>query len=189
MPASVGVCECDCTPFIDTSYAHVFFNLCMTNTTGCIFVHVKFPKQKNCYHQAPNLPWTNLTKIKSVLSKYILPLVYVRCLLSLFPLYRPYFSLLNQCITSFSSIDHLLGHCAWFLILFHLTQLRFSRSTHPQMCLSLETLTSIRTGLPILVELTGLVNSVISFLSHMTLLRWLAFLLGPQTVILTVLLF
>ena len=58
------------------------------------------------------------------------------------------------------------------------------------MFLSLETLTSmIRTGLPILVELIDLVNSVIIFLSHMTLLRWLTFLLESQTVILIVLLF
>ena len=47
----------------------------------------------------------------------------------------------------------------------------------------------IRTGLPILVELIDLVNSVIIFLSQMTLLRWLTFLLGSQTVILIVLLF
>ena len=40
--------------------------------------------------------------------------------------------------------------------------MRFSRSTHLLMFLSLETLTSIiRTGLPILVELIDLVNSVI----------------------------
>ena len=26
----------------------------------------------------------------------------------------------TQCLTSFSSIDHLLHVCAWFLILFHL---------------------------------------------------------------------
>ena len=40
--------------------------------------------------------------------------------------------------------------------------MRFSQSTHLLMCLSLETLTSIiRTGLPILVELIELVNSVI----------------------------
>ena len=58
------------------------------------------------------------------------------------------------------------------------------------MFLSLETLTSIiRTGLPILVELIDLVNSVIIFLSQMTLLRWLTFLLRSQTVILIVLLF
>ena len=52
------------------------------------------------------------------------------------------------------------------------------------------TLTSIiRTGLPILGELIDLGNSVIIFLSQMTLLRSLTFLLGFQTVILTVLLF
>ena len=68
--------------------------------------------------------------------------------------------------------------------------MRFSRSTHLLMCLSLETLTSIiKTGLPTLVELIDLVNSVIIFLSQTTLLRWLTFLLGSQTVILTVLLF
>ena len=47
----------------------------------------------------------------------------------------------------------------------------------------------ITTGLPILVELIDLVNSVIISLSQMTLLRWLTFLLGSQTVILIVLLF
>ena len=58
------------------------------------------------------------------------------------------------------------------------------------MFLSLETLTSIiRTDLPILVELINLVNSVIIFLSQMTLLRCLTFLRGSQTVILIVLLF
>ena len=56
--------------------------------------------------------------------------------------------------------------------------------------LSLETLTFIiRTGLPVLVELIDLMNSVIIFISQMTLLRWLTFLLRSQTVILTVLLF
>ena len=65
--------------------------------------------------------------------------------------------------------------------------MRFSGSTHLQMCLSLETSTCIiRTGLPILVELIDLVNSVIISLSQMTLLRWLTFLLGSQTVIFTV---
>ena len=68
--------------------------------------------------------------------------------------------------------------------------MRFSRSIHLQMSLSLETLMSIiRTSLPILVELIHLVNSVITFLSQMTLLRWLTFLLGSQAVILAVLLF
>ena len=64
--------------------------------------------------------------------------------------------------------------------------MRFSQSTH-LLFLSLETLTSIiRTGLPILLELINLVNSDIMFLSQMTLLRWLTFLLGSQTVILIV---
>ena len=91
----------------------------------------------------------------------------------------------TQCLTSFSSIDHFLCHCAQFLILFHLTSMKFSRSTHLLMFLSLETLMSImRTGLRILVELIDLVNFVIIFLSQMTLLRWLTFLLGSQTVIL-----
>ena len=67
--------------------------------------------------------------------------------------------------------------------------MRFSWSTHLLMFLSLETLTSIiRTKLPILVELIDLVNSVIIFLSQMTLLRWLILLFGSQTVILIVLL-
>ena len=50
------------------------------------------------------------------------------------------------------------------------------------MFLSLETLTTIiRTGLPILLKLINLVNSVIIFLSQMTLLSWLTFLHGSQT--------
>ena len=68
--------------------------------------------------------------------------------------------------------------------------MKFSRSTHPLMFLSLVTLTSItRTGLPILLELINLVNSVITFLSQMILLKWLTFLSRSQTVILIVLLF
>ena len=60
--------------------------------------------------------------------------------------------------------------------------MRFSGSTHLLMFLSLETLTSIlRTDLPILGELIDLVNSVIIFLSQLVLLRWLTFLLSPQT--------
>ena len=96
----------------------------------------------------------------------------------------------TQCLTSFSSIDRLLQLCARFLILFCLTQIRFSRSTHLLVLLSLETSTSItRTGLPILVRLIDLVNYVIIFLSQTTLLRWLTFLLASQAVILTVLFF
>ena len=72
-------------------------------------------------------------------------------------------SVFTQYLTSFYSINHFLHLCAWFLILFHLT-LRFSWSTYLQMFLSLETLTStIRTGLPILVELMVLANYVIIF--------------------------
>ena len=67
--------------------------------------------------------------------------------------------------------------------------MRFYGSTHVIMYLSLETLSIIRTGLPILVELVDLGNSVIIFLSQTALLRWLTFLLVSQTVILTVLLF
>ena len=67
---------------------------------------------------------------------------------------------------------YLLRLYARFLILFHPTYMRFSRSTPLLMCLSLETLTSIiRTGLPILVELIDLVNSVIIFLFQTALLR------------------
>ena len=59
----------------------------------------------------------------------------------------------TQCLTSFSSISHLLL-CAWFFILFYLTQMRFSLSTPLLMHLSLETLMPIvKTGLHILVEL------------------------------------
>ena len=68
--------------------------------------------------------------------------------------------------------------------------MRFSQWTHLLMCLSFETLTSIiRTGLSILVELIDLMNSVIIFVSQTTWLRLLTFLLGSQTVNLTVLLF
>ena len=52
----------------------------------------------------------------------------------------------TQCLTSFFSIDRLLRVYALFLILFHLTYMRFFRSTH-LLFLSLETLKPIiRTG-------------------------------------------
>ena len=90
----------------------------------------------------------------------------------------------TYCLSLFSSIDHLLHLCAWFLSLFHLTVMRFSWSTHLLMFLPLETLMSIiRTGLPILVELINLVNSARFFTNDLT------FLLRSQTVILIVLLF
>ena len=54
---------------------------------------------------------------------------------------------LAQFLTSFSSINHLLCLYAWFLILFHLTEMMFSWSTHLLMFLLLETLMSfIRTS-------------------------------------------
>ena len=75
-------------------------------------------------------------------------------------------------------------------MLFNLTSMRFSRSTHLLKCLSLGILASIiRTGWPILLELIDLVNSVLIFQSETTLLIWLTCLLGPLTVTLTVLLF
>ena len=93
---------------------------------------------------------------------------------------------LTQCLTSFSSIDHLFCLCARFLIPFHLTQMRFSPSTHLLIRLSLETLISIiRIGLPILVELIDLVNSVIKCPYS----DGITFLYISQTVILIVLLF
>ena len=59
----------------------------------------------------------------------------------------------TQCLTSFFCINHLLL-CAWFFILFYLTQMKFSLSTPLLMHLSLETLMPIvKTGLHILVEL------------------------------------
>ena len=45
-------------------------------------------------------------------------------------------------LVSFPSVDHLHLY-AWFSILYHLKQRRFSPSTHLPMCLLLETLTSI----------------------------------------------
>ena len=47
------------------------------------------------------------------------------------PLHWLYFT---QCLTSFFFVDHLPCIYAWFLILFHLTQVRFSQSTHLLMC-------------------------------------------------------
>ena len=53
--------------------------------------------------------------------------------------FRPAF--LTECLTSFSSINHLCCY-AWFLVLFHLTWMMFSQSIHLLMCLSFENLTS-----------------------------------------------
>ena len=65
--------------------------------------------------------------------------------------------------------------------------MRFSRSTHLLMFLSLKILTSIISTE--LVKLIDLLNSVIIFLSQLTSLKWLTFLHGSQTVILIILLF
>ena len=52
-----------------------------------------------------------------------------------------------QCLTSLSSIDHLVRLYVRFLMLFHLTKMRFSQSTHVLMYFSFENLTFIiRTG-------------------------------------------
>ena len=68
--------------------------------------------------------------------------------------------------------------------------MRFSRNNSSANVFVFRDLTSIiKTGLPILVELIDLANSVIIYLSQTTLLRWLTFLIGSQTMILTVLLF
>ena len=87
----------------------------------------------------------------------------------------------------FSSIDHLLHLCAQFLILFHLTDEVLLINPSANIFVKRDFI--IRTDLPILVKLTNLVNSIIIFLSQVTLLRWLTFLLGCQAVILIVLLF
>ena len=44
---------------------------------------------------------------------------------------------LLQCLISFSSIDDLLNFYALLLILFHLTKMRFSPSTHVLKCICL----------------------------------------------------
>ena len=89
---------------------------------------------------------------------------------------------LMQFFTSFSSINHPLYLYAWILILFHLTEMMLSWSTHLLMFLLLETLMSFRrTSLPILAELMDLVNFV------MTLLSWLTILVGSLIVTLRIL--
>ena len=45
----------------------------------------------------------------------------------------------EECLPSFSSINHLLHLDAQFSILSHLMYMKFPRSTHMLMCLSLET--------------------------------------------------
>ena len=50
------------------------------------------------------------------------------------------FRYFTHCLGSFPSIDHLLRLYGRFLILFNLTKMKYSRSTHWLMSLSLKTL-------------------------------------------------
>ena len=96
----------------------------------------------------------------------------------------------TQCLTSFPSIHRPSSSlCTVFDSIS--SNIKEVLPINPLLILlSLETLMlTIRNGLPILMELIDLVNSVIIFLSQTTLTRQLTFLLGSQTVILTVLLF
>ena len=88
----------------------------------------------------------------------------------------------------FFSFDNLLCLYGRFLMLFYLTKTGLSPSTHHLMCLLLEALISIiRFCEPILVKLIDMVICVIIFLSQVTLLRYLIFVLGFLAVTLTVL--
>ena len=100
--------------------------------------------------------------------------------------------------TSFTSLSVLLLFplsIVFFIIMhgfsfisFNIDEVFSIKPSHNAFCL--ETLTcSIRTGLPVLVELIDLVNSVIIFVYQINLLRLLTFLLGSLTVTVTVLLF
>ena len=57
-----------------------------------------------------------------------------------------------QCLSTFSSINNPCCLCAWLLVLFHLTEMRFSQSAYLLIYLSLETLMSIRRTGSILVD-------------------------------------
>ena len=74
-------------------------------------------------------------------------------------------------------------HGFWFYFM------RFCWSAHLLMRLSLETLRSIIRKPTYPMGLIDLLNSIIIFLSQMTLRRWLILLLASLTLILTVLLF
>ena len=91
----------------------------------------------------------------------------------------------TQCLTSFSSIHRPSSSlCTVFDSIS--SNIKEVLPINPLlMLLSLGTLMfTIRNGLPILMELIDLVNSVIIFLSQTTLIRCLTFLRGSQTVIL-----
>ena len=50
---------------------------------------------------------------------------------------------LIQCFTSFRSINHLLHLYVWFLMQYSPSYMRFSRQSHPLICLSFQTQKSI----------------------------------------------
>ena len=84
------------------------------------------------------------------------------------------------------SITCVVMHSFWFYFIWN----RWGSLDQPMCyCVCLLRLIIIRTVKPILVKLLDLVNSVIIFLSQMTLFRWLTFVLGSLSVTLKVLLF
>ena len=103
---------------------------------------------------------------------------------------RLYFT---QCLTSFSSIDHLLCLDPLFLILFHLTDevlsINLSANEFVFGDFNIHHKDWWNLIWPILVELLYLVNSIIIFFISDYLTQMVNFLLRSQTVILTVLLF
>ena len=88
----------------------------------------------------------------------------------------------------FLSTAHFFRISARFLILVHLTKMRFSRSTHLLMCLSLNFNVQHKDWLTY-SDGTDRPGELSYNFSQTTLLRWLTFLLGSLTAILTFLLF
>ena len=93
----------------------------------------------------------------------------------------------TQCLTSFSSNNHLPCLYAWFFILFHLIKVP---SINPSANVFVFGDFNVyhKDWLTYSGGNDRLVNSDIIFLSQTALLRWLTFLLGSKTVILPVLL-
>ena len=80
---------------------------------------------------------------------------------------------------------HSVSISAWFLMPYHLTLMRFSWSTHQIVFVFGDFDIHHKDWLTysaIPINLIDAVNSVIIFLSQMTLLRWLTFPLGSQTI-------
>ena len=88
-----------------------------------------------------------------------------------------------QCLISFSQIDHLLRHFVRFLTLILLRYMRLSQSSDLLLNIVLGDFNVHHT------EWLTYYGGTVIFLSQMTLLKWLTFLLGSLTVTLTVLLF